>query len=420
VKQLYPKVLLFGNEPFNYTQGYGITVSNLFRNWPTQNLMCLYIKNIVPDYKVCNKQIRITDSMQNKDILSKQRSKCNEESTYHNQTDNQLFMNLKKITKRFLNREKLGIGNVARYPMSKTLIEEVSTYNPDIIFSSITSLKEINFLKDIIKLIKVPVVLYIVDDWISNLSIGNNIFQNYWIRKTKSELTKVIEEATLCFGIGPDMCVEYNNRYGVEFFPVQNCPESSIWIENGRSDWSCSIPFRFIFTGGIYNSCNAESILEFARAISSLNGSSIPKFIFEIHTQQQHVDKWSNLLEGFNGCLVFEAKANQSYMAKLYGSADALLLPFDFDDKAKKASKFSMPTKLPVYLLSGAPVFGYGPQSTASLKYIKDRNCGYCIKERQSEEKLAEHIELFYNNITLREEIASKAQKVGKMLSAEV
>jgi len=400
VKEFYPKVLLFGNEPFNFTQG--------------------YIKNVIPDYTVCNKQIRIIDSTQNRDILLKQGSKCNKEFIYHSRTDNQLFINLKKIATRFIDKQKLGMGNFNDYPISKSLKEEIIKYKPDVLFCSVTSLKEIYFLKKLSKLVKVRIVLYIVDDWISNLSISNNIFQNYWVRKTKNELAKVIEEATLCFGIGPDMCVEYNKRYGVKFFPVQNCPESSIWIKNGRSDWSCSIPFRFIFTGGIYYSCNAESILEFARAISSLNGSSKPKFIFEIHTQQQHVEKWSYLLESYNGCSIYKVEADQSYMAKLYGSADALLLPFDFDDKAKKASKFSMPTKLPVYLLSGTPIFAYGPQSTASLKYIKDRNCGYCIKERLSEEKLAEHIEIFYDNITLREEIASKAQKVGKMLSAQV
>ncbi len=409
MSSLHPRVLLVGNEPFNYTQGYGITISNLFNNWSSDNLLCLYISDVEPDYTVCKVQIRIFDSCRTREFSTgcHQISQC---------TKRKLSQFVAEKFFKFLNR----FGYCQKYNLNISLKERLVLFKPDLIFCSVTSLKEIKLVSDIGDLLGVPLVLYIVDDWIKNAIVTRKLYDGFRARRTSRELSKLIQRSRLNLVIGSDMSLVYERRYGVHFFPFQNCPESSLWIKHGRIDRSPSSPFRFLFTGGIYDSCNAKVILEFAQAIDFLNRIDEQKFVFEIHTQNQHVEKWSKILSGYKGCFAYKVKSNQKYMAKLYGSADALLLPFDFDDKARKASKYSMPTKLPVYLLSGAPIFGYGPIEIASIKFIQEHKCGFCLQKETSIKNLAESIEQFSRNTESREEYACNARNIGKELSAEV
>jgi len=409
----YPKVLLVGNEPLNFVQGYGITISNLFKTWPVDKLMCVYNKDIAPDFTICKTQIKIDD-------LSKAREKIEERRMPRKIGINRIDKLLKRLISILFMRDTFEIGRFKRYFIHNALQRTLIDFKPDIIFCSVTSLKEIYVIVDVYKLLNAPIVLFIVDDWIDNVSISTDIINSYLALKTRKKLSWLINQATLCLGIGNDMCLEYGKRYGVEFIPFQNCPESLMWLRHGRKDWNVSVPFLFIFTGAVYHSCNIESILDFAHAIDSLNSSNKGSYLFEIHTQSNLVFELSQVFANYEGCFVKSIKSDQQYMAKLYGSADALILPFDFNDKAKRASRFSMPTKLPVYLLSGSPIFAYGPSSTVSIKYVEDNKCAFCVMDKVTVEELSKKIELFRNNTLLRESIAKQAQKMGKQLSAEV
>jgi len=69
------------------------------------------------------------------------------------------------------------------------------------------------------------------------------------------------------------------------------------------------------------------------------------------------------------------------FFARL-AAADALLLPVNFDADSVRMIRYSMPTKVPAYLLSGTPTLVYGPAGVAQVDYALGRRWGHVVPRR--------------------------------------
>ena len=57
---MYPKVLVINAEPFWQGSATGLTMSRLFKGWPSDKLACLYTTEIIPDLTSCDKYWKLT------------------------------------------------------------------------------------------------------------------------------------------------------------------------------------------------------------------------------------------------------------------------------------------------------------------------------------------------------------------------
>jgi glycosyltransferase involved in cell wall biosynthesis len=61
--------------------------------------------------------------------------------------------------------------------------------------------------------------------------------------------------------------------------------------------------------------------------------------------------------------------------------ADVLLLPVNFETSAIRMVRYSMPTKVPEYLVSGVPILLYGPAGIAQVAYAERAGWGMTVTQ---------------------------------------
>jgi len=415
-------VLLIGPQPLNYTHGFGITMSNLYADWPKNRLAVLYSQNISPCLNFCDNQfllsskknsfkIRInilkkylpfTSTIATQYSVSKPENFSKQNSNRHTPSPNSLYLN-----------------NLNTLQMNTSTLAFLAKYKPDILHCAATSLPEINFITQLNKKINAKLIIHVMDDWITEPWETKNLVKLFWASIIKYKYKLLLRKAVLRFGACAAISLEYEMRFKMQFLPYQNCPESSIWVSHSRSNWTAASPFKFVFTGALYSSCNINSVIEFSNAINALNNTSSSSYLFEIHTNTNINSHLLTIINTLKGCSIHPITPVQNKIASIYGTSDALFLPFDFNIEAIKASAFSFPTKLPAYMLSKSPIFAYGPAQIASIKYISDNNAGHVISSHSSIQILAQEIQNFKTNQSLRKRIAISAFNAVQSLTAE-
>jgi glycosyltransferase involved in cell wall biosynthesis len=94
-------------------------------------------------------------------------------------------------------------------------------------------------------------------------------------------------------------------------------------------------------------------------------------------------------------------------------AADVLLLPVNFDPVTAQYVKYSMPTKVPEYMLSGTPVLVYGPAGVAQVEYARREGWGSVVSTRGTA-PLIEGIRELLGDLTLRERLTQRARELAR------
>jgi glycosyltransferase involved in cell wall biosynthesis len=93
---------------------------------------------------------------------------------------------------------------------------------------------------------------------------------------------------------------------------------------------------------------------------------------------------------------------------KLVKQFDLLLLPIDFDKAGIKFAKYSMPTKMTEYMVSGIPSLIFAPEVCAVTNYAIKNNVAFTCTD-ENEQVVVETIKRIIYNIEERENISKKA-----------
>ena len=148
----YCKVLLFGHQ-FDTKTGLGITLSNLFANWPKENIGIMASSIYIDECekaRPCGTYIGSTS-------IKKMSA-----ATYNNKVRNAI----KDIY------YKLGLSDIRHtWNFSTAQIEQAKEFNPDIVFCCLGTYSAMMDCERIMELLpNAKFVLYIVDDWVNTKS----------------------------------------------------------------------------------------------------------------------------------------------------------------------------------------------------------------------------------------------------------
>jgi glycosyltransferase involved in cell wall biosynthesis len=269
----------------------------------------------------------------------------------------------------------------------------------------------------IMKVVNMPVISHVYDDWISFLDKreGRGIARlvGRLIRKrTEARLRKILTMSKLRMTIGDEMSKQYSSRYNLDFLTFQNAPDPEVWLTNGKKDWSRKNPFIIRFTGTAYDKGNLQALVSFAEAVEATTNQGLP-ILLEIYTTKDAIEKFASLFDKFTKTVLLQTVSESVQMAKLYGSADALLIAYNFEDNSIKWLGMSMPTKLPTYLLSGTPTIVYAPQKTAVTSFFRESGCGYVISSRCNSTDLSRMILDFIENEEMRKQFGLRSREIA-------
>jgi len=414
VKNNYPRVLIFG-PPFNNFTGGGITLSNLFKGWPKDRVAVASTGHVL---------FKITS-----DICDTYYLLGNEEHRYlfpFNLLQKPFPSGLMSVNndqeEKYVPRKKgirgvlvdgifrpaiywLGIVHfLSKLDLSSNFKEWLSVYQPEILYFQISSREDILFSIKLCDYLKIPSVIHMMDDWPSTIS-NKGLFKKFWKTKIDKELKMQLDRMDLYLSISHAMTSEYKSRYKKEFKAFHNPVELEAWHPFRKTEFKLSSDHVNILYSGRIGKGITESLVEVANEIDAINlaGGKI-KFYIQSYSSDFKV---RNTLQK-NDCIVINPTAAYTDLPRIFSQADILIIANDFDEQGINFLKYSMPTKVTEYMISGTPILVYAPYETAVSRFLDVNECACCVSEH-SGEKLQTAIKYMIDDEEYRKKLSKNA-----------
>ena len=420
----YPKVLLLCN--FSQSRSSGITIRNLFKNWPdsriavveySDSIESIYVPDISRYYILGQKEIRYLWPFS---YLRKLRASA--EHTLHSAPPTvkpsalrtgfraKLQSAFAKLLSGFLRLS--GFSFVSRqFRVSPELESWVKAFEPDLVYTSSGDINKLEFAAEIKRHFKASLALHILDDYV-NSSYEDTVFPLYWKRRLDSTFRRVLESVDLPLAIGDKMAGEYSGKYGKPFYGFHNPIDPKVWMRSPEENTLPAVEastdgFTFLYAGKV-NRDTVEPIIRFMDAVDALvaKGHAVglqicSPYPFEIIYR----------LLGERAESVYYGKVPYAELPATFRNADALLLPLDFSEATIRYIRLSMLTKATEYMISGSPIFIFAPGELAVSEYLmKHDSAFHCGDPTRLEDLILE----FMNDSAGRQRIAANAVRCAR------
>jgi glycosyltransferase involved in cell wall biosynthesis len=381
----FPRLLFVTPHAFNHVTGGGITFGNLFQGWPKDRLACVHCDSVPTSDDVCNQYYRLSEAEIDiagplriaQRFLRPRRSLADSEAPVTTARTGGERDGLRLAVQRAV----LGNTPPERARLSLALEHWIAQFHPDVLFTILGT----NGMMDLIELIRVrfglPLVPHMMDDWPS-ASYRDGLLGSWQRRRMRRRLKHAFAVAAVRLGIGTAMCAAFEKRYGRPFVPFQNALDVARWSIAAKPDLATGSPARLLYVGSIFANAQLQSLIDCAEAVRDLNRAGLsvrlsiasPDFLSGPHRDRIAIDP----------SVTIEPPITEdgAFFARL-AAADALLLPVNFDAASIRMIRYSMPTKVPAYLLSGTPTLVYGPAGVAQVDYALSRGCGHVVAQRE-------------------------------------
>lgn len=355
-----PKTLIFGHQ-FDTRTGLGITLSNLFANWPKENIGIMAASINIGECEKARPCGVYIGSPVCKKISA---------STYNNKIRNAI----KDIY------YKLGLSDVRHnWNFSAEQIEQAKAFNPDVVFCCLGSYGAMMDCERIMEILpNAKLVLYIVDDWVNTKS-SRRYFKHYWNKKNNDLFKHLLDKSSGLLSICPFMSESYLKQYGKTFYPFHNPVDLNYWTSLPSELKYPDDTMSILFTGKI-NEDTKDCLIDTCKVVEQLNREG-HKFVFDVYSPNasMHPDLFSQ----YSSCHLFAAIPHNEIPTVTKGYS-AMLLTLGFSKISRKYVRLSMPTKLSEYLAAGIPTVLYCPEEIALSQYLKDKDCVFTCYERDS------------------------------------
>jgi len=420
--QPYPKVLLVCN--FNQSTANGITIRNLFQNWPKDRIAvaefsgrieCVYTEGISQYYCLGEMESKFLWPF---NLLSKpnsSRSYFLEESPKDSKPKQKPILKKRLFLKVIALRLKVaflqlsGLVLVSRkYFFSTQFDRWVMDFKPDVIYTSISDINKAHFVLEMRKRYNVKLTVHIFDDFL-NTKHQYSLFSNYWKSRLEITARRLFSESDLCLAISEKMSREYKEKYKRDFHPFHNPLDPKIWTKERATSTTIerSNSFTFVYTGKI-NRDTAKPLSLFIKALERLQALGYGTQL-EIYTATG-LPEVLRLLGNINTKIIKGFIKNNELPIALR-KADGLFFPLDSSRKTRNYVRLSIATKATEYMISGRPIFVFAPRDIAVVEYLQEHDAAYIVS---SLDRLEKATISFIENTRMRKRIAKNAELRAK------
>lgn len=373
----FPKVLIISIDPFNRSNGTGITLSNLFDGWDKNSLAQIYMSDIVPTNNICEMyyklepQVAFYDYWFRKFLSPLNKSQSEIASSPAGAT-------LSSESKNFKNKIHLNFRAIVDFSplfLPLKMFKWIEKFNPDIIYCALGNARMIKLTNEIATKIGKPIVPHFMDDWPSTIYTQNEL--GGLARKMfNREFNKTLFKSNGGLCISEQMAEEYEKRYKLPFSPFVNCVDDSLFclpvtIKNEE--------FTMIYVGGLHLN-RWQSIIDISQAVEQLKmmGNNI---VLKIYCPLNDINLYKKHFIDFPSTK-FEGSLASDQVPAVLSTATLLVHVESFEENYVEYTKFSLSTKIPQYMAAGKPILGYGPSLLASIKHILKANAGKVVSKR--------------------------------------
>ncbi len=409
----HPRVLFVTPAAFNRITGGGITFTNLFTGWPKDALACVHSDPVPTTPEVCDRYYSLgPDEIRAWGPLQRLRG-----GTANNAVDSGGPVgptgkpSPKTAAPRAVRKFIFGDGLPEIGRLSPRLEDWITKFRPQVLYTILGSNGMMELVDAIRRRFDLPVVVHIMDDWVeahNRSGLLSGIERGRMIRLVGNAMGTATTRMAICDA----MADAYRDRYGSPFSVFQNTIDVAKWRHTAKTDLTPSNPVRLLYTGSILPFAQTRSLVECAEVVKRLNDQGFAVQL-DVHAPAFLLDPIRDQLQTCAQVrLLAPITDDDAYFGAL-AAADLLLLPVNFDDHTIRYIRFSMPTKVPSYLVAGTPVLVYGPAGIAQVEYARRSGWGMVL-DAQGLDGLMNAIKVSSTDQELRRRLSQAAQTAAQ------
>lgn len=360
----HARVLILTSDGISSLSGTGVTLRNLFAEWPVENIAQLHLDDSptgsdMRQFRLPRRSVPIDHAARR--FLGRMRPAFADGAPAIAAVPLQEGA-LQAARMHAHVRAALDLSPVLRSP---AVNEFVRAFEPDVIYSLLGSARVMRLAQRISGLFDVPIVPHFMDDWPSTLYSSGELF-GLARRNRDRSLRKILEQAPFALCISEAMCEDYESRFGITCYPFANPvpdPEDMVSLKAGR-------PTDFVYTGGLHLG-RWEVLQTVARAIQQLfEGATLMIHAPEADLAGVHVPQ-----ELAPALLLGRSLAPEQVAPRLR-RADVLVHVESLEPATARYTRLSLSTKVPQYLSAGRPLLAVGPEGQASIRVVRESGGG--------------------------------------------
>jgi glycosyltransferase involved in cell wall biosynthesis len=419
-KDNFPRVLIYG-EVFKLNTGGGITLSNLFKNWPSENLAVISERTEEANGQICHKYYHLGQkevfrqfplSIIYGTALSGEKN-ISSKSVVLKEPHLTILAALRSRLSFLSNFGRSGVmaflhrigvyHSMTTIKMSDELKTFINDFNPDVLYCQAFSLQAISLIIKLKIYTKKPLVIHIMDDF-PNIIVKRGFMNGYWKRKVHSSFKKLISISNVRLSISDSMSREFKQRYGYDFIAFRNPVDLDFWGLQLKNSYQNRDQFVILYAGRLGPGTD-KTLIQIGKAIDLLNQKC--NFNVLLLIQASSCTNWMNGIKSIK----YQSLIPYDCLPSLFSSVDLLLLPYDFKGVSSQYYRYSMPTKLSEYMASGTPIFVVAPSDTALYEYVYTKQVGF-TSNTDDLDSLSSLIEEIYTDYAKRKFYANRAIEV--------
>ena len=416
----YPRVIIIG-ETFRLNGGGGITMTNLFKDWPGNNIAVITdrIDETNPDtpysfYQLGKEEIEFPFPFS----LIQKKFRSGNYNFEPNKSNSVVLEDTEKKRLGFKRRLRPLFDKFLKYSglnsffytirISNVLKEWIIGFKPDIIYIQPFHHNIIRFGNLIYEKLGIPYAIHVMDDSVRYIN-KSKIFKNSFQRLIEGDFKKLIDNAEVRMCISEAMAEEYFSRYNKPFLHFRNPIETEHWLPFQKKNFTIDSGLaKIIYTGRLFPP-TLSSLIDLCRVIDKLNRDD-KKVVLEIYTHDKN-QSFFELAASLKG-IVFRAPVLPGEMPALIQKYDIFFLCLDFDGESRKYSQFSISTRTSEGMISGVPVLMYAPENSAQYKYFQKTDSG-CLVGLKNLDALESSLLKICNDSEFRQHISRNAVKTA-------
>jgi len=405
----FPRVLFVTTFAFNTMNGGGVTFSNLFRGWPKDRLATVHNDPLPTSDDVCNLYFRLgPDELRRWGPLEWLAPSHRAGGTGAAASDAAAPVSRSMLQR--IRAQVFGSGVPETARLSPALEQFIAAFRPELIYTTLGGQGMVDLVEAIRARFPLPVVVHLMDDWRDTI-YGDGWLSGWQRDRLNRKITKLMRVASARMGICTEMTERLARDFGLPFSAFQNCVDAARLSAFARGDLTPGAQPRMVYAGSLLPFAQAEAVVEAATAVAALARQGVD-IRFDIFAPPGAVAPYRDRLALGPAVRVLPLFERWEDYYRNIVDADILLLPVNFDATTLRFIRYSMPTKIPEYLMSGTPVLVYGPEGVAQVDYARREGWGHVVSQ-QGVASLAAGIRELLTDEALRKRVTTRGRALA-------
>lgn len=251
----------------------------------------------------------------------------------------------------------------------------------------------------------VPLVTWIMDDWPAMIA-GSNAAKN---QNLLADWSFLLQRSSSRLSISEAMTSAFAQRYDLPFRAIANGVDPTDWpiVAERATD----APIRVRYAGSLAQNMTLDSIKMIAEAVETLSERGVD-IVFEIKTRDIWYERSKAAFKKYKRTSFLVADLKHEDYREWLCNADIATIAYNFDDRSKQYTQFSLANKLPECLASGAAMFAVGPAELATIETLSEAGCAMVV-DRDDLDAVVESLSKLATEPELRLDLAKQAQKIA-------